>query len=73
LSIQVDGMIDYLHGIYEPVNKTVNDSNTKYKVPTNTHHRRVVFEVVDIVWTMLIHDRFLMREYNKMKERKISS
>jgi hypothetical protein len=53
--------------------KRQSNSNAKYKVPTNTHHRRVVFEVVDIVWTMLIHDRFLMREYNKMKERKISS
>jgi hypothetical protein len=31
-----------------------------------------VFEVVDLVWEALTHDRFLVGEYNKLKERKIS-
>jgi hypothetical protein len=32
----------------------------------------VVFEVGDLVWEILTHDKFLFGKYNKLKERKIS-
>ena len=31
-----------------------------------------MFEVSDLVWVVLTRDRFLVDEYNKLKERKIS-
>lgn len=34
LSIQVNGMVDYLHGIHEQVKKIITDSNAKYKSPS---------------------------------------
>jgi hypothetical protein len=33
---------------------------------------RVVFEVCDFVWEVFKCDKFLVGEYNKLKERKIS-
>jgi hypothetical protein len=42
-------MADYLHEIHEQVKQTINDNNIKYKVLTDTHHMRVVFEVGDLV------------------------
>ena len=38
----------------------------------DTHSRKVVFKVDDIVWEVLTCDGFLVGEYNKLKERKIS-
>jgi hypothetical protein len=34
LSIQVNGMVDYLHGIHEQVKKIITDSHAKYKSPS---------------------------------------
>jgi hypothetical protein len=41
-----------------------------YKALADTQHKRVVFEVGDLVWAILTRDRFQC-EYNKPKERKI--
>ena len=71
LSIQTTGMIDYLHGICEQVKHIINDNNTKYKALIDTHHKRVMFEVDDLVCVILIRDRFIVGKYNKQKEMKI--
>jgi hypothetical protein len=65
-------MTYYLYGINKQVKKTVTNINAKYKALTDTHYRKVVFEVGDLVWEILTHDKFLIGKYNKLKERKIS-
>jgi hypothetical protein len=65
-------MTHYLHGIYKKVNETIIYNNAKYKALVDNHRRRMVFEVDDLIWIILTHDRFLVGEYNKLKERKIS-
>lgn len=72
LSIQVTDMTHYVHGIHEKVNETIISNNAKYKALVDNHRRRMVFEVDDLIWAILIRDRFLVGEYNKLKERKIS-
>lgn len=42
-------MIDYLHDIHEQVKQIISDNKAKYKVLVDTHCRRVVFEVGDLV------------------------
>jgi hypothetical protein len=73
LSVQDDGMTDYLHGIHELINKTIIDNNAWYKTLANTHHKIIVFDVGDQVWAILTRDRFPVGGYNKFKERKIRS
>jgi hypothetical protein len=65
-------MTHYLHGIYKKVNETIIDNNAKYKALVDNHRRRMVFEVDDLIWAILTRNRFLVGEYNKLKERKIS-
>jgi hypothetical protein len=64
-------MEDYVHDIHDHAKQTINGNNVKYKFLVDTHRRRVVFEVDDLVWAILTHDRLPMGEYNKLKERKI--
>jgi len=49
LSIQDDGMTDYLHGIHKLINKTIIDNNVWYKALADIHHKRIVFDVGDQV------------------------
>jgi hypothetical protein len=42
-------MAYYLYGVNKQVKKTTININAKYKALTDTHYRRVVFEVGDIV------------------------
>jgi len=65
-------MAYYLYGVNKQVKKTTININAKYKALTDTHYRRVVFEVGDIVWAILTRDKVLISKYNKLKKRKIS-
>jgi hypothetical protein len=42
-----------------------------YKAHSNSHRRKVTFEVGDLVWVVLTRDHILVDEYNKLRERKI--
>jgi hypothetical protein len=64
-------MADYLRGVHDQVKKAIEDSNVKYKAQSDSHRRKVTFEVGDLVWVVLTRDRFLVDEYNKLEERKI--
>ena len=46
-------LADYLHGIHEQVKQTISDNNDMYKTLVDTHHKRVLFEVGDLVWAIL--------------------
>jgi hypothetical protein len=43
-------------------------SRTKH---SDSHRCEINFEVGDLVWVVLTRDRFLVSEYNKLRERKI--
>ncbi|KAE8701689.1 hypothetical protein F3Y22_tig00110515pilonHSYRG00071 [Hibiscus syriacus] len=64
-------MAKYLRGIHGQVKHTIHESNTKYKTRVDSHRRQVLFDVGDFVWVVLTRDRFLVGEYNKLKDRKI--
>ncbi|KAE8655824.1 putative CCCH-type zinc finger family protein [Hibiscus syriacus] len=68
---KADEMAKYLRGIHEQVKQTIHESNTKYKTRVDNHRRQVLFDVGDFVWAVLTRDRFLVGEYNKLKDRKI--
>jgi hypothetical protein len=63
--------VDYLHGIHEQVKKTISDNNAKYMAWYDTHCRRVVFQVDDLIWAVITHDMFQVGEYTILKEKKI--
>lgn len=50
LSVQVDGMIYYLHCFYKQVKKTITDNNAQYKILADTYRKRVMFDVDGLVW-----------------------
>lgn len=52
LSIQAEGMKDYLYGIYKQANKMIIDKkkNAKYKAINYINRIIMVFEVRDLVW-----------------------
>ncbi|KAE8729833.1 hypothetical protein F3Y22_tig00003151pilonHSYRG00058 [Hibiscus syriacus] len=70
-SPKADEMVKYFRGIHEQVKQTIHESNTKYKTRVDNHRRRVLFDVGDFVLAVLTRDRFLVGEYNKLKDRKI--
>jgi len=71
LSIKADEMANYLRGVHDQVKKVIEESNGTYKAPSDSHRRKVTFEVGDLVRAILIRDRFSVGEYNKLRERKI--
>jgi hypothetical protein len=71
LSIKVDEMADYLRGVHDRVKKAIEDSNATCKAHSDSHRRKVTFEVGDLVWAVLTRDRFPIGEFNKLRERKI--
>jgi hypothetical protein len=52
LSIQAEGMKDYLYGIHKQANKMIIDKkkNAKYKALNDINCIIMVFEVRDLVW-----------------------
>ncbi|VFQ61163.1 unnamed protein product [Cuscuta campestris] len=64
-------MTVHLKGIHEQVRSKIEESNNRYKARVDKHRRQVLFDVGDFVWVVLTKDRFLVGEYDKLKERKI--
>lgn len=56
LSIKADEMANYLRGIHDQVKKVIEDSNGTYNAPSDSHRRKVTFEVGDLVRAILIRD-----------------
>lgn len=63
-------MADHLQSIHEQVQKRIQASNAQYKKQHDQHRHIVVFEVEDLAWATLTKDRFPVREYHKLRERK---
>lgn len=63
--------VDSLSDIHSKEVSNLESSSSKYKQSTDTHRRRLVFEVRDFVWAYLTRDRMSAHDYNKLKARKI--
>jgi hypothetical protein len=72
LSVQVDNMTDYLHNIYEEDKKIITYSNSRFKALSDTHRKRVVFDVGDLVWAILTRDKFLVGCITSLKRGKLA-
>jgi hypothetical protein len=42
-------MVDYLHDIHKQVKQTIDNNNVTYKAMADTHRKRVVYEVGNLV------------------------
>ena len=60
-----------LQVVHEQVKQYLQDNNIKYKNKADLKKREVNFEVGDLVLAYLRRERFLKREYNKLKFKKI--
>lgn len=60
-------MVKHLQGIYEQVKVAIHEANAQYKAQVDNHHCQIFSEVGDT----LTHDHFPIREYNKLKKKKI--
>ena len=56
---------------HEQTTSNLETSTQKYKAAADTHRRRLVFEVGDLVWAVLTRDRMPAHSYNKLKAKKI--
>jgi hypothetical protein len=67
LNIQAEGVVDYLWSIHEQVKKTITNNHANYKAIIDTHFRKVLFKISDLVRKVITRDKFLMRKDNESK------
>ncbi|KAG2267137.1 hypothetical protein Bca52824_074216 [Brassica carinata] len=63
--------VDNIHQVHVQVITNLQSSSSKYKAASDSHRRRVLFEVGDQVWAFLTKDRMPAHAYNKLKAKKI--
>lgn len=56
--------------IHEIAHTNLEASADKYKASADSHRRRLMFEVGDLVWAVLTKDRMPSHAYNKLKAKK---
>ena len=56
---------------HEQTTSNLATSTQIYKAAADTHRRRLLFEVGDLVWAVLTRDRMPAHSYNKLKAKKI--
>jgi hypothetical protein len=66
LSVKADEMTDYFRRAHGKVKKAIEDSNATYRAYSNSHRRKVTFEVGDLVWVVITRDCLSVGEYNKL-------
>lgn len=66
-----EDFIEEINKVHEQVVTNLESATSKYKATTDSHRRRLVFEVGDLVWAVLTRDRMPARAYNKLKAKKI--
>lgn len=47
--------------------QATHENNIKYKTRVDNYCCQVLFDIGDFIYIVLTHDRFLVGEYNKLK------
>lgn len=68
---QAEDFVASLKDVHTQAHHNLVTSVAKYKAAADHKLCEVVFEVGDLVWVVLTKDRMPLREYNKLKSRKI--
>lgn len=63
--------ITELQSVHNMAKQHLEDSVTKYKKAAYVKRREVIFDSGDLVWVYLTKERLPLREYNKLKYKKI--
>ncbi|KAG7568203.1 Ribonuclease H-like superfamily [Arabidopsis thaliana x Arabidopsis arenosa] len=63
--------VDDLLQVHSQAKANLEASSVKYKAVADVKRRELLFEPGDLVWVVLTKDRLPLREYNKLKSRKI--
>ena len=63
--------VEQLVETHTQAHDNLQTSVAKYKAAADTHRRRLLFEVGDLVWAVLTRDRMPAHAYNKLKAKKI--
>lgn len=66
-----EAFVDAVLDTHAQAKASLETSTAKYKTAADSHRRRLVFEVGDLVWVMLTRDRMPAHAYNKLKDKKI--
>lgn len=68
---QAVDFVDNLQMVHQQAHNHLESSASSYKKAADKHRREVNYQPGDLVWVVLTKDRFPVREYNKLKSRKI--
>ena len=66
----VDFITD-LQGIHKVTQSRLETATSKYKAAADTKRRELIFEPGDLVWVYLTKERLPLRDYNKLKSKKL--
>ncbi|KAG2323170.1 hypothetical protein Bca52824_016383 [Brassica carinata] len=69
---EAEAFVEHIIDTHVQTKANLDASVTKYKATKDSHRRRLVFEVGDLVWAVLTRDRMPAHAYNKLKSKKIS-
>lgn len=59
--------VDSIADVHAQAITNLESSSSKYKQAADLHHRRLVFEVDNLVWAYITRDKMPARDYNKLK------
>lgn len=68
---EAEDFVADLHDVHRRANENLTTSTARYKRDADKKRRKLIFQPGDLVWVVLTKDRFPIREYNKLKSRKI--
>lgn len=63
--------ITNLQDVHKLAQSHLESATTKYKLAADTKRCELIFEPGDLVWVYLTKERLLLRDYNKLKSKKL--
>nr|GEU49769.1 kanadaptin-like protein [Tanacetum cinerariifolium] len=69
-NFQAKRMVEEVQAIHEVVRANITEANAKYKIITDEHHQKKLFQVGDEVMAFLRKEHFLVGTYSKLQPKK---